>query len=188
MFAPTIHQHGSAISVPILLSLPPTQQHSLFFKCAFFSLKFSLNVMERTLFHSSFILLRNKLRWFTSMTNLFGMICIMLMESCSQTSLSPFSSKPVLSPLSNSEWSHSLTFVFHQETGIINTWGDWLSSQTHQAPIPDNLLTVFPPFPHLCLLKFRSVNPSSLHTFLLKDHGHEFSLACSASLPGKLTE
>ena len=189
MFASTIYQHGSAIGrymSPSSWAFLPLSSIVCFLYVLFF-LKFSLNVMERTLLHSSFILLRNKRRWFTSMTNLFGMICIMLMESCSGTSLSLFSSKPALSPLSNSEWSHSLTFVFHQETGIINTWGDWLRSQIHHSPIPDNLLTVFRPFPPLCLLKFRSIHLSSLHTFLLKNHGHEFSLACSAPPPDLLS-
>lgn len=121
------------------------------------------------------------------------MIWVMLMELCSGTSLSPFSSKPVISPLSTLSDCAPSPFVFQQQTGIINTRGDWHSSQIHHRPIPDNLFTFFPPFPPLYLLKYRAVNPSSFHTFLPKDQGHEFQLAllCPSSscalLPGMVS-
>lgn len=93
------------------------------------------------------------------------------------------SSKPVLLPLSALSDGVPSPFVFQQQTGIVNTQGDWHSSEIHHPPSQiTSLLSSLPPLLCTCL------NPDLL---IIQPHTHSclhrkamnFNWLCSAPLP-----
>lgn len=95
---------------------------------------------------------------------------------------SPFSSKPIILPLS--ACSHHVPRCWFSCSGQ----GSWTHRQTAQQPgqphiHPGSLISSLPTLPFSVLLRLRSVNPPSSQTFLPEDQSQELSmvLLCPSS-------